>query len=306
MIDAQTSIVTGAAGYTGKYITRLLLERGQRVVGLTGHPDRPSPFGDRVRVAAFDFDRPEQLARTMCGATTLYNTYWVRFSHRRTTFERAVENTKTLLRAAEAAGVQRVVHVSITNPSLDSSLAYFRGKAELEDFIRASRLSHAILRPTVLFGREDILINNIAWLLRRMPVFLVPGRGEYRLQPVYVEDMAELAVAAGERDDDVTMDAVGPEAYSFIELVRMIAAAVGSRTKLLCAPPSLALWCSRAIGLLTRDVVLTRDEVSGLAADLLVSDDPPTCSTKLSDWVRENAGALGTEYHSELGRHYRK
>ena len=88
------------------------------------------------------------------------------------------------------------MHISITNPSLDSPLPYFRGKAILEKEIRASGISHAIVRPTVLFGKEDILINNITYLLRRLPVFAIPGSGDYRLQPIYVEDLAEIAVEA--------------------------------------------------------------------------------------------------------------
>ncbi|MBP7746265.1 MAG: NAD(P)H-binding protein [Phycisphaerae bacterium] len=304
--SCEFDVVTGAFGYTGRYIAAQLLERGRDVLTLTGHPERPNPFGARVRVAPFGFDRPDELTARLAGAARLYNTYWVRFAHGATTFAQAIANTKTLVRAAEAAGVRRIVHISITNPTLASSLPYFRGKAELEDFIQQSRLSHAIIRPTVVFGREDILINNIAWLLRTSPVFAIPGRGDYRLQPVYVEDLAALAVDAGGRSDNVVLDAVGPEVFTFEALVRLIARTIGSRARTVHVPPWLALAVARVVGWAVGDVLLTHDELAGLRANLLVSASAPTCPTRLSAWLADNAAGLGRTYASELRRHFRR
>ena len=298
-------VVTGAFGYTGRYITARLLACGKRVRTLTGHPARPNPFGGAVEVAPLDFGNPGQLTRSLRGAETLYNTYWIRFPHGAATYEKAVENSRMLFRAAREAGVRRLVHISITQASQDSPFAYFRGKGLVEEALRESGLSHAILRPTVVFGPEGILINNIAWLLRRFPVFAVPGRGDYRLQPVFVEDVAELAVAAGDSRDNLILDAVGPETFTFDELVRLVARAVGSRARLVHLPPGLALWLSRLVGLFVGDVVLTREEVDGLMANLLVSDAPPTGRTRLSNWLARNADQVGGRYASELDRHYR-
>lgn len=303
--ESELKIVTGAFGYTGKYITRRLLARGSHVKTLTGHPDRPNPFSDQVSAAAFNFDQPEELAISMRGATTLYNTYWVRFSYGEVSFERAVENTRTLIRAAEEAGVRRIVHTSITSASTWSPLPYFRGKGLVEQAIMQSSLSYAIIRPTVIFGIEDILINNIAWLLRRFPVFVVPGRGDYRLQPIFVEDMAQIAVEAGDRQDNLVIDAVGPEVYTFDELVRLIAEKIGSRAKIIHLSPGIALFLSRLISYVVNDVVLTPDEVVGLMANLLVSEHPPRGETRLSDWLEEYVDRVGVRYASELGRHYR-
>ena len=283
------NIVTGAFGYTGKYIASRLLAMGKTVRTLTGHPERPNPFGGRVSVAPFCFDNPRDLTRNLEGATTLYNTYWVRFSRGQATFESAVENTKTLIRACKEAGVGRIVHISITNPSENSPLPYFKGKAILERAILESGLSYAIVRPTVIFGPEDILINNIAWFARRFPVFAVPGAGDYRLQPVFAEDVAEIAVGAAERNENLVLDAVGPEVYTFDELVRLIAAKTGARIQLLHAPPGLALFLSAMVGWFVGDVVLTRDELGGLMANLLVSQDAPAGKTKLSQWLAANA-----------------
>jgi len=279
---------------------------GERVRTLTGHPHRPNPFGGRVSVAPLSFDDQEALTESLRGATTLYNTYWVRFAHGQVTFDKAVENTRRLIKAAEEAGVGRIVHVSITNPSEASPFPYFRGKALLEKAIAESSMSYAIIRPTVIFGSEGILINNIAWLLHRFPVFAIPGSGDYRLQPIYVQDMAEIAVSAGHKSENILMDAVGPETYTFDDLVRLIAARLGSQARLIHVGPALALLLSGLIGLVVNDVVLTRDEVGGLMANLLVSGGPPIGSTRLSDWLDRNAATVGSRYASELKLHYRR
>lgn len=305
MTNGDLHVVTGAFGYTGKYITRRLLEAGKRVRTLTGHPGRPSPFGDRVEVVAFRFDDEPALARSLEGAAVLYNTYWVRFPRGTVTYDASVENTKKLFQAAARAGVRRVVHVSITNASPGSPLPYFRGKGILEQALRGSGVPHAIIRPTVIFGAEDILINNIAWLLRRFPVFAVPGRGDYRLQPVFVEDVAEMAVAAAGREENEVIDAVGPETFTFEELVRLIRRTVRGRARIVHLEPGLALLLAAAVGRLVGDVVLTRDEVEGLMANLLVSDKPSVGRTRLTRWLEENAGTVGRAYASELRRHYR-
>lgn len=297
-------VVTGAFGYTGKYLTRRLLAAGKQVRTLTGHAHRPNEFGERIEVAPLDFSDPAALVQSLRGADCLFNTYWVRFNYGSSTFDRAIANTRMLFAAAKDAGVRKVVHLSITNPSLDSALPYFRGKAELEQALRQSGLHYAILRPTVVFGAEGILINNIAWLLRRFPVFAIPGDGEYRLQPVFVEDVAELAVRASQECADAVHEAVGPEIFSFSELVRLIARRVGRRARLIHLPPAAALAATGVLGLFVHDRILTREEIDGLMAGLLVSSRAPTGHTRFSDWLSANAKALGLSYASEIGRHY--
>jgi uncharacterized protein YbjT (DUF2867 family) len=302
---SELSAVTGAFGYTGQYIARGLLSTGQRVRTLTAHPERPNPFGKRVEVAPLNFDKPAELQASLEGVSVLYNTYWVRFDHGRVTFAGAVANTRKLIEAAKDAGVPRVVHISITNPSGDSSLPYFKGKAAVEDLIVHSGLSYAIIRPTVIFGLEDILINNIAWLLRRWPLFAIPGRGGYRLQPVFVEDVAELAVGAGHREENIFLDAVGPEAYTFNELIHLIAKSVGSRARIIHVSPRGVLLMTRLLGWTVRDVILTPDEIEGLTSTLLVSAGLPTCRTSFRSWLGLNASSVGRRYTSELARHFR-
>ncbi len=304
METAELSVVTGAFSYTGKYITQRLLSLGKRVRTLTGRPNRENPFGYQVSIYPFNFNNPNQLTKSLEGATTLYNTYWVRFSHGQVTFDKAIENTKTLIKAAEAAGVRRMVHISITNPSEQSPFPYFRGKALVEKAITHSKLSYAIIRPTVIFGTEGILINNIAWLLRRFPIFALFGSGDYRIQPVFVEDVAEIAVSAGYKDDSIIMDAVGPEIFTFDEIVRLIASKIHSRARVVHLRAGLALFLARLIGYMVKDVVITKDEIEGLMSNLLVSEGHPTAQTLLSEWLGHNADKVGIKYISGLERRY--
>jgi len=295
------NVVTGAFSFSGSYIAARLLAMGEGVRTLTNHPRGNAPF----EVAPLDFRNPDGLTRNLAGAEVLYNTFWVRFARGAVNHETAVENTRALVHAAEQAGVRRMVHISVANPSSDSPLPYFKGKAAVEELIRSSSLSYAILRPAIVFGKEDILINNIAWLLRRFPFFAIPGSGNYGLQPIFVEDLAALAVKAGHGRESLVMDAVGPETYGYDDLVRLIGRTVGSRNRIVHVSPSLVRLASWILGKLVHDVVLTKDEVSALMANLLVSKQPPTGKTSLRAWLRDNAGRIGVEYASELRRHYR-
>ena len=163
-------------------------------------------------------------------------------------------------------------------------------------------MSHAILRPTVLFGKEDILINNIAWALRHLPVFGVFGGGQYHLQPIHVDDLASLAVERGEQRDNVVVDAIGPETFTYRGLVRTIGAAIGKRRLIISLPPFVGFMVGWLLGKCVGDVMITREEITGLMADLLAVDSPPAGETKLTDWIRTHADTLGRRYTSELAR----
>ncbi len=302
MGGTETHLVTGAFGYSGRYIARRLLDADVDVRTLTNAPRSRSPFGERVPAFPLSFDSHGGLIDALRGVSVLYNTYWVRFNHRRFRQADAVANTQALFAAARDAGVRRVVHVSITNPSADSPLEYFRGKATLERSLIESGMSYSILRPAVLFGREDILINNIAWMLRRLPVFGVFGDGAYRLQPIYVDDFAALAVAEGERDENHVIDAIGPETFTYRELVTQVGRIIGKPRPVISVPPSVGHLIGRLVGAVVGDVVITRDEIAGLMGDLLCTDSPPAGTTRLTDWAREHRDTLGRAYANELAR----
>jgi nucleoside-diphosphate-sugar epimerase len=298
-------LVTGAFSYSGSHIAERLLASGHRVRTLTWHGSRPHPLQGTVEVLPYRFDDPVALARSLDGVSTLYNTYWVRFDHGQASFANAVENSRMLFHAARSAGVERIVHVSITNPSIESALPYFRGKALVEYALAQAGVPYSIVRPTWVFGGErDVLANNIAWILRRMPAFALPGDGSYLVQPVHVEDLARICVEAAGDLADTVIDAAGPETMRFNDLVALVRSTVDTRSPIVHVPPPLMSAAARALGLLVRDVVLTGDEIKGLMAGLLVSHDPPLGQIAFSRWLREHATTVGRTYANELDRHF--
>jgi uncharacterized protein YbjT (DUF2867 family) len=295
--------VTGAYGYSGQYMTRHLLDEGHEVITLTNSPRRSNPFGDKVTAAPFNFSNPAALEKTLRGVDVLINNYWVRFDLPPLfTHAQAVLNVKTLFDAAKRAGVAGIVHISITNPDRNSDLPYFSGKAEMEDYLTSLGVPYSILRPTVLFGKEDILINNIAWSLRYLPVFGIFGNGRYRLQPIYVDDLAKAAVLQTHEQSNGIIDAIGPETFRYVDMVEMIAQEIEVRSRIVFLPPGLAHQMTRAIGWFVDDVVITREEIRGLMEERLYVKSSPLGTTKLSDWVHANRQRLGLRYTSEMAR----
>jgi uncharacterized protein YbjT (DUF2867 family) len=298
-------VVTGAFSYTGRFIARKLLDGGRRVRTLTNHPQRPGAQEIDVDVAPLKFSDRAALVESLRGADVFYNSYWVRFPHGGVGFGDAVANTRILMSAAAEAGVRKVVHISVSNPSLDSHLDYYAGKARTEEIVRESGLPWAIVRPTLIFGPGDILINNIAWLLRNMPVFVIPEMGRYRVQPVAGEDVAEIATWAAAQSENVVVDAAGPDIITYAEMVQDVAIAVRRRPRIVHLPSGLTLALGDIVGLFVRDVVLTRQELEGLMQELLVSQEPPRGARRLDDWLLRSTDSLGRSYASELSRHFR-
>ncbi|HLP09142.1 MAG TPA: NAD(P)H-binding protein [Opitutaceae bacterium] len=300
-----TIAVTGAFGYSGSHIAQRLLDAGYDVLTLTNTPAGNHPLAGRIRAVPFYFDEPDKLQAALTGCAALINTYWVRFDHRRFDHATAVENTLKLFAAAQRAGVGRIVHVSITNPQEGSALPYFHGKGRLERALRESGIAHTILRPAVLFGNGDILINNIAWTLRHLPCFGVFGDGEYKLQPIHVDDFAALAVREAVANGERTIEAIGPETFTYRELARAIGGIIGRRRPVLGVPPWLGYIAARIVGWWHRDEFVTREEIVGLMENRLCVAAPPAGTTKLTEWARAHADTLGRTYANELARRRR-
>jgi uncharacterized protein YbjT (DUF2867 family) len=298
-------LVTGAFGYTGSFIADRLLARGRRVRTLSRRPAGDHPLAARVEHHELRFDGEAHLIAALTGVDTLYNTYWRRFPRPGVGFDDMIEQSEVLIGAASKAGVRRIVHFSVSNASDDAPTDYFRAKAQVERAVEASGLSYAIVRPTLLFGPGDILLNNLAWTLRRVPVFGLLGRGDYSVQPVLVSDVADLAIRLAEGADDVTVTAAGPETFRFTDLAHLVRDRIQAPARIVGMPPSLVLVASRLIGLVVHDTVLTRDEVTELMSGLLVSSEPATCPTSLREWLDANAASIGRRYASELARNYR-
>ncbi|HEY8644626.1 MAG TPA: NAD(P)H-binding protein [Gaiellaceae bacterium] len=291
--------VTGVFSYTGRAIAEELIARGEQVKTLSREDAPDDPLRDKIEFAPLRFDAT--LAESLSGVQTLYNTYWVRFKRGAVSFDDAVANTVALFEAARRAGVRRIVHVSVANADRADDLPYFRGKHQIEAWLAASGLLHAIVRPTLIFGANDILINNIAWIARRTPVFVMPGRGDYHVQPVSLRDTARLCVDA---PDGSTTDAAGPETLTFRRLVELVSDATGSRCSVVSGPPGLGLGLIRVAGLLLRDTVVTTDELEGLSRSLLTTAGLPTGTETVEAWLTECGPVLGRSYVSERARNF--
>jgi nucleoside-diphosphate-sugar epimerase len=305
MEERPFDVVTGAFSFTGRFIARRLMAQERRVKTLTNHPKREGAEDIEADVAPLQFTDRDALVESMRGGDVLYNTYWVRFHRGRVRFGDAVANTRILLGAARDAGIRRVVHISVSNPSVDSHLDYYAGKAFAEKAVRESGLPWAIVRPTLIFGAGDILINNIAWLLRRLPIFGIAGKGDYRLQPVAGEDVAEIATWAAEQAGTLTVDAAGPDSIYYSEMVESIAIAVGRHPRFVYMSPRNVLRAANVLGRVVKDVMLNEPELEGLMQELLVSHERPRGTLRLDNWLLTHADTLGVKYASELDRHWR-
>ncbi len=296
-------VVTGAFGYTGRWIAHHLLEKGVQVRTLTNAVGRDDPFDGRVEVHPLDFDDHAALVESLRGAEVLYNTYWVRYNHRRRNFEHgiAVENSKRLFKAAAEAGVERIVHFSVAHPHKAPDWTYFCGKVAVEKYLNDSEYCFAILRPTVLFGgHRNVLINNIAWMLRKFPIFGVFGMGNYPIQPVHVKDVARVAVEQGESRENVTIDVTGPETFRYKEYIGMMAKSMSLRRIILPMPPFVGWLFGKFLGLLLQDLVITRAEIKGLRRGLMASDEDPLGQLKFSEWIAEHGKDFGKRYQNDL------
>jgi NADH dehydrogenase len=301
-----TDAVTGATSYTGRFIAQRLVAAGRSVRDLTRSQQIPHPLGEAASSVLLDFDHPDRLTLALDGVDTLYNTFWIRFERGPITYAWAVERSRILFAAAQRAGVRRIVHLSVISAAHDAPTAYFRAKATVEDALIGTGISYGIVRPTVTFGPGDILLNNLAWTLRRLPVFGIPGDGRYPIQPVHIHDIADLAVGAGSLTEPMIVDAAGPDTFTFREFVALVREAIGSRALVVPMPVTASLMAARLIGLVVRDVVLRRDEVAELENGLMRSTAPPTGSIRLADWLAANADDLGRRWANELDRHFRR
>ncbi|MDR1171770.1 MAG: hypothetical protein LBL24_04875, partial [Bacteroidales bacterium] len=162
---------------------------------------------------------------------------------------------------------------------------------------------YSILRPAVLFGNEDILINNIAWMIRKFPVFGTFGDGSYKLQPIFVEDYAALAVKHGGETTNLIVDATGPETFTYRELVKTISRIIlGKERPVFAMPDELGYWVSKLVGWVMKDNLATREEIKGLKAGMLCTDSFPTGTAALTDWITAHKDSIGKKYANEMKR----
>ncbi len=297
----KRAVITGAFSYTGAAVAEELLRRGWRVHTLT---NRSAPPGcDHISAAPLRFD-PEHLRQQFADADLFINTYWIRLPWRGHTFGRAVENSKMLLGAARDAGVERTVHLSVSNAEQGTNLGYYAGKDRVESYIEAEIDNYAIVRPTLVVGPNDVLSNNIAWFLRRFPFFPVPDGGNCRLQPITLSDAARIIVDAAEARGNQRIDAAGPDIMSFRDYLALLQKACGVRRWRPSVPGWLCLLMLKPIELLLRDIVLTKEELQGLQQELLLSREAPLGTASVEQWLMENGDIMGRAYVNDLRRHF--
>jgi NADH dehydrogenase len=270
---------------------------------LTNAIGRDDPFDGQVEIHPLNFENREALVESLRGADVLYNTYWVRYNHHSKSFDHdiATENCKIIFEAAIEAGVRRIVHFSVAHPKLAPRWSYFRGKVVSEKSLRDCGISYAIIRPTVLFGGDrNILVNNIAWILRYIPVFGLFGWGNYPIQPVHVSDVARIAIELGALNEDITRDATGPDTFLYKDFIKLIARNMGVRRLIVPLPPTIGWMTGRVMGFFLKDMVITRAEIRGLMRGLVASDEEPLGTISFSEWVAENGLVLGRRYNNDL------
>lgn len=309
----STVAITGAWSYSGRRVAARLLQAGHTVVSLTNRkiPD-PDPHDGRVRAEPYDFS-PGALERALEGVDVLACAYWTR--HDRAplgnrgpwlSHAEAVSRSARIIESARAAGVSRLVWTSIANPGLDPDLSYYAGKAEVERLVQESGLPHAILRPACFFGPAAILIENVAWAARRMPVVPIPAGPEYRIRPIHVGDYAELIADAVASGDTYTRDACGPDRVEFGELIRTIARLCGGRARPVRLPLRACAPLYAAASRVIRETILTTDELIGLSRNRLDSLEPPAGPTSLLAWLEEHASEVGVRFAREPRRQPRR
>ena len=252
---------------------------------------------------------PDALTSALEGADILACAYWTRHNrppvgHRGPwlSHAEATERTGMLVESALAAGVSRLVWTSIANPGLDPDLSYYAGKAQVERFVKESGIPYAVLRPACFFGPGGLLIENIAWAVRHLPVFPIPSGDPYHVRPIHVDDYAQLVADACRGTDTFTQDATGPDRIEFQELIRYIARTINARTQIVRLPIGVCHFLYGAASHLMRETILTLDELKGLSRNRLDSQEPPSGSISLTAWIKENAETIGSRFLREPRR----
>ena len=312
-MNEDVAAVTGAWSFSGRHVAHRLLANGWTLRSISNrspHPD-DDPYHGQVRRIEYTHDI-DRLATELRTCRVLVSNLWTRhdkppIGHKGPWLShlQAVDQSAVLIMAAAQAGVERLVWTSITNPGQDPDLSYFAGKAVVEQLVRRSGLSYAILRPACFFGGGGILIDNVAWAAQRLPFVPIPDGPPYRIRPIHVEDYADLVVEATASSDDYTIDAVGPDRPEFGELIREVAEAAGSHAKALRLPIKACRLSYAVAGRILGETVLSDDELTGLSRNRLDSKAESTGSTSLLDWIRTTDEKLGRRFRREPHRPWR-
>ena len=276
--------VFGGTGFLGRRIVRHLLDHGFQVRTASRHPERVgSAFrpdvGLETRTADI-LDEPS-VAAALFDAYGAVNAVSLYVEHGRVTFDAVhVEAAARVARLARASGVERLIHISGIGADPASPVPYIAARGRGEIAVRQGFPGAVIIRPAVMFGANDVFLTTVARLLRILPLYPMFGRGETKLQPVYVEDVAEgiARVLSGTERSFASYGFGGARLYTYKELVRTIADRIGARPRLVPLP--FALWRILALGAeFLPGSPLTRNQIALMRCDNIPSADCPGLSS---------------------------
>lgn len=284
----QLVTVFGGSGFVGRHVVRALVKRGYRVRVAVRRPDlagflQPLGMVGQIHAVQANLRYPASVAAAVKGADAVVNLVGILQEGGRQSFQGVQANgSRAVAQACAAAGISRLVHVSAIGAAADSRSLYARSKAEGEAAVQTSVPAAVILRPSIMFGPEDGFFNRFASLARILPVLPLVGGGETKFQPAFVGDVAEAIARAvdGRVDGGRVYELGGPEVKSFRELVAYICEVTGRKRMLVSLPFPLARLQARimeivntlTLGLMPDALMLTRDQVTLLESDNVVSD----------------------------------
>lgn len=276
--------VFGGTGFLGRRIVRHLLDHGFQVRTASRHPERvgsASRTDAGSETAKADIRDEAMVAAALFGAYGAVNAVSLYVERGRATFDAVhVEAAARVARLARASGVERLIHVSGIGADPASSAPYIASRGRGELAVQQGFPDAILIRPAVMFGPDDAFLTTVARLLRILPVYPMFGGGETKLQPVYVEDVAEgiARVLAGGRGSAASYEFVGARVYTYKELVRTVADRIKVRPRLVPLP--FALWRILASGAeFLPGARLTRNQVALMRRDNIASADCPGLSS---------------------------
>ncbi|MBD3848342.1 NADH dehydrogenase [Bosea sp. OAE752] len=283
----QLVTVFGGSGFVGRHVVRALVKRGYRVRVAVRRPDLAGflqPLGTvgQIHAVQANLRYPASVAAAVKGADAVVNLVGIMNERGRQSFAAVQANgARTVAQACAAAGIDRLVQISALGAAAESRSAYARTKAEGESAVRHIVPRAVILRPSVMFGPEDDFFNRFASMARMMPVLPLVGDGSAKLQPAFVGDVAEVVARGvdGALEPGRTYELGGPEVMSLRELVEDVCKVIGRKRLILPLPLPLAGIMARVLevvdtltlGLLPNELKLTRDQVTLLGSDNVVS-----------------------------------
>ncbi len=276
--ERKVAMVFGGSGFVGRYMVKRLAQRGYVVRVGVRDPDRATflkPMGNLGQIVpmAASVRDETSVAALVAGAEVVINCVGILYETGSQTFQALhAEAPGRIGRAAAAAGVRHVVHVSAIGADAASPSVYARTKAEGEAALRAAFPAAVVLRPSIVFGPEDNFFNQFAALARVLPALPMFGGGTTRFQPVYVGDVADAAMACLDRAETAgkTFELGGPKVYTFREILEFILRTTGRKRFLVSIPYSVGAVQARLFELLPKPL-LTRDQLLLLQRDNVVS-----------------------------------